>query len=188
MNTTGRAVMTALPVLADRVVKARWEGTCIICRGPILIGQYIARCPGRCWAHCSCWVRDGHRHNLDGAFPAGSHSTPAATSAGAKRSGNRGQPVNRGPATAMPASRRAASYSTWSAPDCAEPILPGQHITKPPGRGWCHTGCATAATPAYGYVTNADAGDAAEAAEMFPTVIRACRPPAAADLSPARLG
>jgi hypothetical protein len=60
--------MTAIPVLADRTCRARREGTCPACRGPILVGQYIARCPGRVWLHASCFVANGgHTHNSDGA-------------------------------------------------------------------------------------------------------------------------
>jgi hypothetical protein len=43
------------PQLADRVMRARREGTCPLCR-PILVGQYIARC-GSCWYHAGCVVR-----------------------------------------------------------------------------------------------------------------------------------
>jgi hypothetical protein len=41
--------MTAIPVLADRVMRARRESTCPTCRGPIHIGHQIARCPGGLW-------------------------------------------------------------------------------------------------------------------------------------------
>jgi hypothetical protein len=55
--------MTAVPVLADRVMKARRETTCTLCSCVIRTGQLIARCPGGLWVHCSCFI--GHRHNLD---------------------------------------------------------------------------------------------------------------------------
>jgi hypothetical protein len=54
-------------VLADRTMRARREGTCPVCHGPILVGQPIARCPGRVWMHASCYVaHGGHRHHVDG--------------------------------------------------------------------------------------------------------------------------
>jgi hypothetical protein len=55
--------MTAVPVVADRVMRARRESTCTLCSGLIRVGQQIARCPGGLWVHCSCFI--GHRHNLD---------------------------------------------------------------------------------------------------------------------------
>jgi len=55
--------VTAIPVLADRVMKARHESTCSLCSGLISVGQLIARCPGGLWVHCSCFI--GHKHNLD---------------------------------------------------------------------------------------------------------------------------
>lgn len=55
--------MTAVPVLATNVRKARFESTCPACRGPVLVGQQIARCPAGVWQHASCFVR-GHRHEL----------------------------------------------------------------------------------------------------------------------------
>lgn len=67
--------MTAIPVLADRVMKARRESTCSLCSGVVQVGQLIARCPGGLWVHCSCFI--GHRHNRDhpaepsGAAPKG---------------------------------------------------------------------------------------------------------------------
>jgi len=70
--------MTAVPVVATKVRKARHETTCPTCRGPILVGQQIAKCPGGLWQHASCFL--GHRHLLDvpategGAAPKG---TPA---------------------------------------------------------------------------------------------------------------
>jgi hypothetical protein len=51
------------PVLATRVRKARRESTCPACRGPIRVGQLIARCPGGLWQHASCFI--GHAHQLD---------------------------------------------------------------------------------------------------------------------------
>jgi hypothetical protein len=57
--------MTAtVPVLADRVMKARRESTCVACSGPVRVGQRIARCAGGLWLHLACFI--GHRHNLDG--------------------------------------------------------------------------------------------------------------------------
>jgi hypothetical protein len=56
-----------LPVLADRVMKARRESTCTICSGIVRIGQLIARCPGGLWFHASCFI--GHRHELGGPCP-----------------------------------------------------------------------------------------------------------------------
>ena len=47
---------------ASRVMKARREGTCPICRGPILVGQLIAKCG--VWAHAQCVV--DHQHQEDG--------------------------------------------------------------------------------------------------------------------------
>jgi hypothetical protein len=55
--------MTSVPVLADRVMKARRESVCILCAGPVRVGQQIARCPGRQWVHAACFI--GHKHNLD---------------------------------------------------------------------------------------------------------------------------
>lgn len=55
--------MTAVPVVADRVMKARKETQCSICHGWIRVGQLIARCPGRVWMHASCFI--GHRHDAD---------------------------------------------------------------------------------------------------------------------------
>jgi hypothetical protein len=54
------------PVLADRVMKARRESTCPACRGPVRVGNPIARCPGRQWLHLSCYIASGgHRHHID---------------------------------------------------------------------------------------------------------------------------
>jgi hypothetical protein len=41
------------PVLATRTRKARRPGRCVLCRGPVLIGQRIALTGGG-WAHVSC--------------------------------------------------------------------------------------------------------------------------------------
>lgn len=54
--------MTAVPVLADRVMKARHESVCALCQGLVRVGQLIARCPGGLWVHASCFI--GHRHNI----------------------------------------------------------------------------------------------------------------------------
>lgn len=40
--------------LADRVMRARWETTCPICRGPIRVGQQIGKVGY--WAHTSCII------------------------------------------------------------------------------------------------------------------------------------
>ena len=67
--------MSSVPVVADRVMRARRESLCILCGAVVLIGQQIARCPGRQWVHVACFI--GHRHNLDvpasqgGAAPKG---------------------------------------------------------------------------------------------------------------------
>jgi hypothetical protein len=53
--------MTAVPVVATRVMAARRESTCSLCSSVILPGQQIARCPGGLWVHCGCYI--GHRHN-----------------------------------------------------------------------------------------------------------------------------
>jgi hypothetical protein len=53
----------AVPVLADRVMRARRESTCSLCGDVVRVGQQIARCPGGLWTHCSCFLT--HRHNLD---------------------------------------------------------------------------------------------------------------------------
>lgn len=45
--------MTA-PLLASRVMKARRTGTCPICRGPIRVGEQIAKTVK--WAHAGCVV------------------------------------------------------------------------------------------------------------------------------------
>ena len=42
--------------LVDRVMKARKESTCPLCRRPVHIGQTIARTGGT-WQHASCLVR-----------------------------------------------------------------------------------------------------------------------------------
>jgi hypothetical protein len=51
--------MTA-PVLPTRVMRARRAGTCPLCKGPIHVGQVIAKCG--VWMHASCLI--GHRHEL----------------------------------------------------------------------------------------------------------------------------
>jgi hypothetical protein len=53
-----------VPVVADRVMRARRETQCPACRAWIRPGQHIARCPGGLWLHASCFI--GHRHNRDG--------------------------------------------------------------------------------------------------------------------------
>jgi hypothetical protein len=55
--------MTTIPVLADRVMRARRESTCSICGALVRVGNQIARCPGGLWVHCKCFI--GHTHNLD---------------------------------------------------------------------------------------------------------------------------
>lgn len=55
--------MTAVPVVATHVRKARRESTCSLCGVVVKVGQLIARCPGGLWVHCSCFL--GHRHNVD---------------------------------------------------------------------------------------------------------------------------
>jgi hypothetical protein len=52
-----------VPVLATGVRKARFESTCPACRGPIVISDRIARCPGNLWFHLACYL--GHQHQLD---------------------------------------------------------------------------------------------------------------------------
>jgi hypothetical protein len=55
-----------VPVLADRVMKARRESTCPACGGIVRPGSQIARCPGRLWFHIACYIADGgHRHAID---------------------------------------------------------------------------------------------------------------------------
>lgn len=54
---------TSIPVVADRVMKARRTSTCILCGDLIQVGQPIARCPGKVWVHVACFI--GHRHNTD---------------------------------------------------------------------------------------------------------------------------
>jgi hypothetical protein len=44
-----------LPVV-DRTMKARREGTCPLCNGPVRVGDLIARCCTT-WYHASCVVR-----------------------------------------------------------------------------------------------------------------------------------
>jgi hypothetical protein len=55
--------VTAVPVLADRVMRARRETRCPDCFGWIRVGQQIARCPGGVWFHASCFI--GHTHDTD---------------------------------------------------------------------------------------------------------------------------
>lgn len=45
--------------LATRVMKARRESECPVCRSPIRIGQLIAKCG--MWMHASCLI-DAHHH------------------------------------------------------------------------------------------------------------------------------
>jgi hypothetical protein len=55
-----------IPVLATNVRKARFQSTCPTCRGPVLVGQQIARCSGGLWQHASCYLAGGgHRHYAD---------------------------------------------------------------------------------------------------------------------------
>lgn len=46
--------MTGRPLLASRVMKARRAGTCPLCRGPIRVGEQIAKTVR--WAHAGCVV------------------------------------------------------------------------------------------------------------------------------------
>jgi hypothetical protein len=67
--------VTAIPVLADRVMKARRESECPACCDLVRIGQMIARCPGGLWMHASCFI--GHRHELGTeGNPCTTHSKP----------------------------------------------------------------------------------------------------------------
>lgn len=54
--------MTAGPVLADRVMKARRQSTCPLCRGPVHIGNLIARLGPGLWVHAHCLA---NRHHED---------------------------------------------------------------------------------------------------------------------------
>lgn len=72
--------MTAVPVVATHVRKARRESACPICSGPIRVGQQIARCPGNLWMHCSCFI--GHQHERDVADECCSAIAPAADRTG----------------------------------------------------------------------------------------------------------
>jgi hypothetical protein len=45
-------------IAATRTMKARRESTCPLCRGPIRVGQLIARCGF--WAHAACVIRHQH--------------------------------------------------------------------------------------------------------------------------------
>jgi ribosomal protein L37AE/L43A len=49
--------MTA-PVLATRVMKARWPGTCPACRRPIRVGDQIAKCG--IWLCIQCAISYQH--------------------------------------------------------------------------------------------------------------------------------
>ena len=57
------------PLLASRVMKARRAGTCPICRGPIRVGDLIAKTVK--WAHAGCVIArryysgsdDGQHHD-----------------------------------------------------------------------------------------------------------------------------
>lgn len=44
--------------------------------------------------------------------------------------------------------RRAAAHSICRAPGCIETIRPGNPISRLPGVGWVHAGCANAAAAA----------------------------------------
>lgn len=44
------------PRKAVRCKKARWPGTCGLCRGPIRLGQQIASAKGAPWAHIWCVI------------------------------------------------------------------------------------------------------------------------------------
>lgn len=48
-------------LLADRVMKARRESTCPSCRGPIRVGQLIARCG--VWMHAACLIEHQRDHD-----------------------------------------------------------------------------------------------------------------------------
>lgn len=49
--------MTApVPVLADRVRKARAQSVCGLCASVIRVGSQIGRVPGRGWSHTSCII------------------------------------------------------------------------------------------------------------------------------------
>jgi hypothetical protein len=68
--------MTAVPVLATHVRKARRESQCGICSRWIKVGQQIARCPGGIWMHCGCFI--GHQHERDQPGAPCSAIAPAA--------------------------------------------------------------------------------------------------------------
>lgn len=55
------------PALATRVMKARHESTCPNCKGPIRVGQVIAKCAGGLWQHATCLI--GHRHTYQPPEP-----------------------------------------------------------------------------------------------------------------------
>jgi hypothetical protein len=55
--------VSTVPVVADRVMKARRESVCSLCGDVVKPGMQIARCPGGLWVHCSCFI--GHRHHID---------------------------------------------------------------------------------------------------------------------------
>ena len=61
--------MSAVPVVADRVMRARHESTCTLCSGVVKVGQQIARCPGGLWVHAACFI--GHKHDIDVPAPSG---------------------------------------------------------------------------------------------------------------------
>jgi hypothetical protein len=67
MPETLRTLRTAtVPVVADRVIKARRESVCAGCHGPVRVTNRIARCPAGAWFHLSCYLAEGgHRHFAD---------------------------------------------------------------------------------------------------------------------------
>jgi hypothetical protein len=46
------------PLLASRVMKARRESTCPICRGSVRVGDLIAKTVR--WAHAGCTIASQH--------------------------------------------------------------------------------------------------------------------------------
>ena len=75
--------MTA-PILADRVMKARRQSACPICRGPVGIGQQIARLGPGSWVHAGCLISLS-RHQEDDLPTVAEHLSPAALAALARR-------------------------------------------------------------------------------------------------------
>jgi hypothetical protein len=55
------------PKLASRVMKARRPGTCAICRGPIRIGEQIAKTVR--WAHAGCVVAGLYKDRTEEKTP-----------------------------------------------------------------------------------------------------------------------